>query len=184
VSQNKIKVKRNVIPTHCNLRDAYLWYLADTTIPSEDKLLYKEYSQLVHKCNKKLTKLCIEESMEITFPYRTGRLRIKKYKPNLFTHDGKFIKERLAVDYQESKRYWEKEYPGLEMEEIFKIPGKTYVYYNNEHTDGYKYKFLWEKYGMVNVPGKSAYRFIPTRTIKRQLATWSKSPERKNDYYS
>ncbi len=168
------------IPTDYNLRDCYKHYKK----LSDDPVDYQTYKKTVEGINKKMMEAIIKESLEIKLPCRLGKLSIIKWKPHPYDKDGNFVKERLKIDFKASKEYWKKEYPNLTMKEIYEIPNKTKIYHENYHSDGYEFRFYWEKYSISNIPGRAAYCFIPTRSNRRLLAKWSKNPLKKNDYYT
>lgn len=85
-----------------------------------------------------------------TFPARFGEISVRKYKgnPNI-----------MQFDYQSSKE--------------FNKP----VWYFNDHTDGNRYKFYWNKSKLL-VKNCTKYQMVFTRANKRQLAKILKNNER------
>lgn len=97
----------------------------------------------------------IIEGDQFKLPLNIGVLAIKKRKmnfDNLLTHN------MLKIDYHESRK-------------IQKV-----VYFTNEHTDGYRYKWQWNK-RKCKIPGKSVYKFIPSLLSKRRVAKKLKNRE-------
>ncbi len=74
-----------------------------------------------------------------------------------------------CVDWKATKELWKK-YP-----EYGKGDNKKMVYHVNEHTDGYRYKFLWDKQATENVKNKALYSLQPSRANKRTLAAHIKA---------
>ena len=72
-----------------------------------------------------------------------------------------FDSKSLRIDYHESK-----------------VQGKI-VYFLNEHSDYYKFRFLWSKKNSLLI-NKTRYQFVATRANKRRLAQIIKNKE--HDY--
>ena len=99
----------------------------------------------------------IEDNLPFKMPCRLGVLRVKKSKMNYKD------KNKLKVDWKTSK-------------EANKI-----VYHLNDHTNGYKFRFWWEKRGPIK--NLSVYSFTPIREYKRLLSSILKDKNRTIDYF-
>lgn len=140
------------------LKDAYKFYIKDIPKESPFYVSYKTYRQLCESFNKLISKYILEEAGEFTLPYRLGTLRIKKTKMDYGN------KNHMRPDWKKSKEL-----------------GKT-VYHLNDHTDGFRYRWAWNKSNVVTV-GKKLYCFYPTRTNKRTLASLLKDEDKNVDYF-
>ena len=90
--------------------------------------------------------LMLTKNFEFRMPYRLGYLAIRKFRPKpKFDETGNLKKGGLPIDYGATQKLWVQQYPGLSREEIYNIPNKKLVYYNNLHTDGYLMKVVWDK---------------------------------------
>lgn len=97
----------------------------------------------------------IEEGRDVKFPCRLGRFYIIKHKPKTLT------KQSLKVDFKTTR-------------ELGKI-----IYHLNEHSDGFKYRFFWQKTNSM-IKNQVKYMFIWARDNKRRLAQIIKNKE--HDY--
>ena len=116
---------------------------------------YKVYRQIVTAYFKYIYTRVIEESAEFKLPCRLGTLCIVKHKPK--TYNGK----SLRVDFKATNEYH-----------------KT-IFHLNEHSDGYKYRFYWNKKDSL-ITNKTKYQLIATRFNKHRLAQIIKNKE--HDY--
>lgn len=92
---------------------------------------------------------------QFKLPLNMGTIGIRKRKMNF---DTLLTNNMLKIDYHESRKVQQK------------------VYFTNEHTDGYRYKWKWDK-RKCKIPGKSVYKFIPSLIIKRVVAKKLKNRE-------
>lgn len=97
----------------------------------------------------------IFDGKEFYLPCRLGTIQIVKHKPKEYTN------KSLRYDWKAMRELGKK------------------VYYLNEHSDGYKYRYLWGKKDML-VTNKTKYMFIASRANKRTLAAIIKNKE--HDY--
>jgi hypothetical protein len=143
---------------------------------------YDKFSSVIKDFNKELSRMIIEDAIEFKMPMRLGYVRIKKYKkqPHI-NEDGTIDKKGLSIDWPESKKLWNREYPGRTSEELKQIRNKQLVYYLNEHTDGYGFMLYWNRKGS-NASNRSLYSMILTFSNNRHMAKILKS-EKKIDYY-
>jgi len=136
---------RNKIQKPYTLRDMYPDYIADKAEKSPYYIEYDEYKQIILDFISEIVHYMLYEAGTFKMPYRLGNLRVIKLQSSYSR------KKRLSVDFNLTRKY-----------------GKT-IYHFNEHSDGFKYMFKWDKQKAV-VKHKSFYRFIPTRSNKRHLA--------------
>lgn len=132
---------------------SYQEYVADNPLY---QIEYKTFREIITDYFQYLRDQIIEEGREVKLPCRLGSLYVIKHRPKHL--DGR----SLRVDYYSTKKY-----------------GKL-MYHLNEHSDGYKYRFRWDR-RECNVPNRSKYNLVMTRQNKRRLASIIKNNER--DYF-
>lgn len=94
----------------------------------------------------------VEDGRIMLLPGRFGDISVRKYKGD---------PKRLQFDYKSAKEL------------------NTGVWHFNEHTDGYRYRFYWNKV-LLLVKNCTKYQMIFTRANKRHLAEILNN--RKRDY--
>ena len=140
------------------------------------------FSNILKDFNLELARLIIEEAEEFKMPANLGTVRIGKYKrPIRFKEDGTVDNRYHNPDWKKCWDLWFKEYPGKSREEIKLIKGKPMVYYLNEHTEGYEFRLLWNKYGSAII-NRQMYSIVLTFTNKRRIAKLIKSNPNTNYY--
>lgn len=145
---------------------------------------YKLFVNLISEFNEELIKLIVNDGYEFIMPARLGSIRIRKKKVKIeFNPDGTIDKNRLSPDWVKSKKFWAEKYKGLSDEEIAKIPDKRIIYNLNEHTDGYRFGWYWDKI-TSNILNQTAYRLEITRDWNNYFAQQLKTNSKlKNIYY-
>lgn len=134
---------------------------------------YKTYSKVINQFNQMLIKQ-VYNGAYITFPYALGDLYIIKHKPKLkFDELGNIVTHNryMMVDYKATKELWN-EHPELKHQQK--------VYYDNFHTDGFKFTIKWKRYHTLRA--HKLYNFIPSRSFRRGLANFLFSNPNQ-DYY-
>lgn len=134
--------KRTKSYTIASFYNDYLSSIEPDTVYDID---YTKYRAIITDYFKYLQNQLIEEGKRIKLPYRMGTLQIIKSRPKHLD------KRSLRIDYQATKQ-----------------TGKL-IFLLNEHSDMFKYRFLWSKVDMM-VPNKSKYQLVATRANKRNLA--------------
>lgn len=138
------------------LRDVtrkYLNYRRDN-YNRKNRLNTSEFSKVINKFNKKLIDRIIFDTFEFKI-YGLGSLGLRKWKPKKFV-DGK-ISEHLSIDWAKTKKYNKR------------------IYHMNEHTDGYKYGFMFtpsNQFKNINY-----FEFKMARRNSRYLANILKNPD-------
>jgi hypothetical protein len=160
-------------------RDIFKFYKKDEGIVE-----YKVFSNIVSEFNGMIMRLIIDEAHEFVMPSRLGSLRVRKRKVKLeLNADGKIDKSKLTPDWFKTRKLWDEIYKDIPIEEINKIPNKRIIYNLNEHTDGYRFIFYWDKV-TSNILNQSAYRIQVTRDWNKYFAIRLKSDKKlKNIYY-
>lgn len=135
--------------------DFYNYYLTLIEFDTIYQIDYKLYRQIVSDYFMHITEEVLENSKEYKFPCRLGTLCIVKRRPKNFDN------KSLRIDYHESK-----------------LQNKA-VYFINEHSDYYKFRYHWCKKESI-ILNKTRYQFVATRNNKRRLAQIIKN--REHDY--
>lgn len=135
--------------------DFYEFYLSYIERDTVYDVEYKVYRQIVEDYFRYIVEEVMEKSREFKLPCRLGNLSIVKRQPKNFDN------KSLRIDYHESK-----------------IQGKS-VYFINEHSNYYKFRFLWSKKDCLLI-NKTRYQFVASRANKRKLAQIIKNKE--HDY--
>jgi hypothetical protein len=138
------------------LPDMYEEYISHFDESHPYHIPYSEYSKIVSDYMKYVSELIVVKSLTFKLPFRLGTLSIYKHKP-IFSSVRK-----MAIDWPKTNK-----------------TGKA-VYNFNEHSNGYSYRFKWDRNGSVD-KHMVLYSFKPSRQNARLVATLVK--ERKNDYF-
>lgn len=133
--------------------------LSDSFKYSKLKMSYNEYAEI----NKGFMKFIMNKVLEgeqIELPVRMGILMVvgRKVTPKI-DENGNI--GNLAPDWVKTKKLWDSNPQAKE--------AKTLVYHMNEHTNGVRYKIIWDK-SMSGAMNKILYIFKPSRENKRK--TW------------
>ena len=140
----------NKIQNPYTLKDSYFNYIKDKDINSPYYIDEQEYMNIIEDYIKIINDELLNKASIFKMPYRLGTIQIVKLSSSNNRN------KKYSIDFNLTNKY-----------------GKT-IYHLNEHSDGYKYMFRWSKIKSV-VKNKTKYRFVPTRTNKRQLANYIKS---------
>ena len=102
------------------LRDIYDYYIKDVCKIKSYKIPYSVYKKINNQFYKGIVNNMLEKAGTFHMPYRLGKFFVLKEKIDL---------DRLAqaIDWEKTNKY-----------------GKI-IYHLNEHTNGYKYSYQWEK---------------------------------------
>lgn len=148
----------NKISNPYTMPDFYQDYLTRIDKGTSYEISYTLYKDIVSLYNKRLAKRVLEGT-PVLFPYRLGELQVVKKKMYYKTQKNK----RLGIDWKNTVKY-----------------GKV-IHHINEHSDGYKYLFFWNRKHKGVIKNIKSYKLIPTRTLKRELA--GKIIKDKKDYF-
>jgi len=144
----------------------YRYYFDNCSKPIPYSVLKDLYKDLMEGLA-----LLMLEGEEIRIP-NLGKFSIKAYKPKRFTKNGELIKP--PVDFGRTWKYWREKYPDKTDDEIVQIKDKILLRYENRHSKGYQYKFVWD-HSEFAIPGKKVYVYKPASQYKRALAKLIKS---------
>lgn len=130
--------------------NSYIEYVKDNPLYQID---YTTFRAIIDDYFRYLRDEIIENGKEVKLPCRLGTVRIVKHKPKQYNN------KSLRVDYKASRDH-----------------GKL-LFHLNEHTDGFKYRYYWNKQNMI-ITNKTKYQLTMTRANKRRLAVILKNRER------
>jgi len=170
--KNKIKVDKG-------FPELYKAYKKECDNPI-DKNTFKS---IIKEFNNKMLDSVIYEGDDFSFAYRMGSLRIRKFDYSLKVDEEGNIKNRLKPNWEKTLKRWKELYPDHNREDMTKIEDKPIIYHLNEHTDGYVFKWYWDKI-TCNAPNQTAYRIEVLRDTKRKASkAWQEIPGLKDKYY-
>jgi hypothetical protein len=150
------------------------------------------YCSICIDFNRIVSDKIIKESFEFKLPFGLGILRIKANKIKYKFKDGKLDYSKMATNWNETLKLWNKIYPNKTKEELKQIPNKKLVVHTNEHTDGSIMRWYWDKY-FAKVNNITVYKFKPVKggifsdnlyTGRLGLSAWIKDENRTNEYYN
>jgi hypothetical protein len=148
--QNKInKNKRgpNKIQNYHTSKESYLNYIKDILEGNPYYVTYNQYSKITGDFYKELINRVIVKSHTVILPNRMGSLTVMKKKPKVIN------KATVTVDWENTLKYGN---------------GHT-IRFINDHTKGFKFRFVWNKSECMCV-NRSLYRLVLSRGNKRFLA--------------
>ncbi len=172
--RNKKKIKADF-----GLKDLYQFYKSRPKNPVDNKT----FGNIMREYNTEILRLIIFEGLDYTMYARLGSLRIRKFDNSLKLNKDGEVRNKLRPDWGKTRAKWAQLYPGKTAEEIKSIPNKPIIYHLNEHSDGYIFKWFWDK-TTSNLVNQSVYKFEPVRQIKRLAAkAWKEYPQLHTLYY-
>ena len=156
----------NKIHPDFGLSDIYKYYESNAKNP----LSYKKFRYIWLKLSKTIIRLIVYRNLDFAIPARLGTISIRKIKSEpTVSKDGTVNKNKLSVNYKASWLKWVEEYPTLTTNQIAKLPNKKYIYHLNEHSNGYRVKWKWDKF-TATVKNQNFYSLAMTRENKQELS--------------
>jgi hypothetical protein len=155
-----------------NQHDYFEYYKAHAKKKHKGKRIWKRhYSVIISKYYDAISKVIIYDMYSLYLSHRTGTLEIVKYKADstYYDKDGNIRKNRLPVDWIETKRIWKEDYGDISNEDLKKIKNKPLALHFNEHSDGWQYKWDWDRRSST-IRNQIYYYFQAVRANKRRLA--------------
>jgi hypothetical protein len=160
--------------TDYGVLDLYKFYKEQQLEKGKTPVSLSDYRKIIRKFNDAVCTSIVECSDEFRMPYRLGYLRIRKFKQRLkIDADGKLITKHLEPDWQATKQLWAENEKAKEEKKL--------VWHTNKHTQGYYYKWYWDK-SACNITNHSVYSIVIARKYKRLVAKTVKE-NKKIDYY-
>lgn len=158
---------KNKVQIDFGIKDIYAFYRENAEKPLPYKIFKKTWLDLI----KIFIHLIIYKNIDFSMPARLGTLCVRKHKAKaIIQEDGTVLKNRLGRNYKASWEKWLKDYPDKTPKEIARIKDKKYIYYLNEHSDGYKVKWRWDKF-TATVKNQAYYSLALTRENKKKLSS-------------
>ena len=123
---------------------SYLDYIGEN--PGEQYLVdYKTFRGIIDDYFAYIASMILDKSKEVKLPARMGTIRVTKSRPE------KWDRHHMHVDFRETN-----------------LTGSLVLHFN-EHSDGYRYRFHWDKHTMLTT-NSTLYEIVFTRFNKRRLA--------------
>ncbi len=168
---------KNKIQVDYGIQDIYKFYKDNAKNPVD----YNQFRDLWKQISTVIIRLILYRNLDFNLPARLGVLCARKIKavPKV-REDGTVDKSRLGINYKASWQKWLKEYPELSVKQIAGIKNKIPVYHINEHTDGFKIRWKWDRF-TCTVKNQAIYKLDLTRSNKKALSKAFNDP--KVDYY-
>lgn len=135
-------------------KEAWRWVKKNKWLNIKQPITEREFGYIIKSINLYFQEQLLE-GKDVKFPYRMGRLEIRKYNPYVTFKNGK-LKTSLPIDWKKTIELWYEDKEAYNKKTIVRQEAKEgfIIYYN---------KIL----AMFN--NKSFYQFIPTRAFKKKL---------------
>jgi hypothetical protein len=129
-----------------------------------------------------IVKMMVFESFDYRMPARLGYLRVKKklIEPKI-DENGNLDARRLSANWKKTRQYWRELYPNKTPEEIKAIKHKPIVRETNDHTNGYRMVWFWDR-TTSNLKNQTAYYIDMSRTNDQILSNGIKYNKNLNFY--
>ena len=165
-------MRKERIRSDYGMGDIYKYYVKRYGNPIG--LTKRQFKELCADLNKEAVNLVISESMELRLPL-LGGFRVKKRKQKLkLDESGNLVTCHIPVDWKATKQLW-KDDPVAKKK-------KRLIFIFNEHTDGFRYRFWWDKVTSF-VTNQELYYIVPSRANSRLLAKALKNRNNVLNYY-
>lgn len=175
----KFKRGKNKIATDFGVPDIYKFY----TKQVEKPVSKKTFKDVLTEYNNEILRMIIFDGLDYSMSHRIGSIRIRKFDNSLKLNDEGEVANKLKVDWGKTLKRWREMYGEMSSDELKEIPNKPMIYHLNEHSDGYVFKWYWDKV-TSNLKNQSAYKFKAVRDFRRIAAqAWKSIPELKDLYY-
>ena len=150
--------KRNhKIKSDYGMNDYYKRYKSKIDNPVSKEL----YSTIIKDFNGHVRKKMAIKGTEYVFPFRLGKMELRKIKTEVKIDENGNIVNKLPVNWKETNKLWE-DTPSAKERGIK-------IRYTNEHTDGYTFKIFYLR-SKANYKNKSMYQMQFNRDMKRSLS--------------
>lgn len=156
----------------CLSDDIYYYYCEK--YGNKFDLTKKQFLDLLKELNDSKFELILNKAWTFKLPSRLGLFRVRKRKTIFkLDKDGNLDTKYLNIDYKATKDLWAEDDEARKKKEL--------IFHFNEHTDGYKFPWFWDK-RISNAKNQSYYKVIITRTHNRNKNKVLKS-NNKIDYF-
>ena len=120
------------------------------------------FNKIVKEFNEAICEEIVENAYEYRMPNRLGYLRVRKHNTRLILDaNGKLKTSHMHPDWKATNDLWAVN-EGAKAE-------KKIVLHTNRHTQGYYYKWYWDKRA-CNIKNNSVYSLLMSRTNKRRIS--------------
>ncbi len=150
------------IKSDINHSDIFKLYCDIHREENTDGVSNKEFTKIVKEFNDGLMDL-IFKGLVFKVPFNLGFIGIKKSKTKIIFGEDNEVdpsKSTISTDWGTTLKLWK-----LRPE----LAHNKFVYHENLHTDGIRYKIAWKKLYIKDRIAKG-YKFVPVRWFKRGLA--------------
>lgn len=149
------KPRKHRITGSAGIYDGYKYYRKNKPKDSKYVLTESQYFAITRMINNLLAEELIKGE-EVQFPYRMGRLEIRKYDTTIKIGANGEIITNLPIDWDKTLKLWYEDEESYKKGTLVKVEEKEIfkVYYNR---------------GAANYANKSYYEFAVNRDIKKRL---------------
>lgn len=155
--------KSNLYKLSTNNVDLYRYYKDKYGTPKKGGCSRKVFSGVIDEFNRYIADRLLEGD-RICLPNRMGYIQVMKFKQKYILDRNRKIKTKLLmIDWEKTWEWWKKD--------PIAAKDKKFTYYVNDHSDGYRYKFVWDKIN-TNASGIAIFSFKPSRLLSRRLASF------------
>lgn len=143
----------------------------------------KLYNEIIEEFFKLCTDEMITKGVSLTMPFYLGSIKIikTKLKPKL-NSDGTPNLKVIPVNYKATLELWKKLYPDIKNRKDYKkIKNKPLVRFINKHTDGYIFRFIWDKTTCL-IKNQSFYNLVARHKLRRKLIDYVSNPLNEKNY--
>ncbi len=126
------------------------------------KLTQGEFGRICRLFNAKVYDKMIKDGFDFRIPYKLGNLGIMSFKPKIKVEDGKIVRNNFPIDWRRTRELWKEMYTEEQMKDLKNVKNKPLVYYENDHSDGYRMIVRWDR-SMVSMKGVGLYGFYPAK---------------------
>ena len=161
-------------------------------IENGGKLDYSRYSNVIEQFNLLIFDKIIRNGFELKLPYGLGHLAVSAKRMTPEVRNGRLVPTEAAVDWGKTRALWNEIFEGMEWSEIVKQENKPFVYFENDHTNGYTMRIKWNRL-FSKIKNAGFYGFSATKGGlrngfyygKRGLARWLKDdPDSSGNIYT
>jgi hypothetical protein len=152
--RNKVKIDFTTV-------DAFKFYKDKLKKDRPKEVNQVMYCSVIRDFNKAIMETIIMGD-SFYFPFGLGDLSVRKKKVKFYINNGKLWNKGTPIDYPKTMDYWKNNSEAFEKKKL--------IFNLNDHTDGYKYRFHWDK-TTISTDWVKPYDFKPTRLVFRKLAT-------------
>jgi hypothetical protein len=134
------------------------------------------FTKILRDFNNMVMKNIIINNFEFEIPYKLGNLSIRKKLDKVYLNsNGEIALKYIKVDHHKTQELWASDADAKEK--------KLKVYHENEHSNGYSFRFYWRKYNAARAKNIIYKAFLPSREHKRFLAKSVKDKSLKLNFY-